>query len=363
MPRSCSGMPSWTFSPSISMTFVVVLGRGQARLDEAERDRVAVDLELAPLLGQRLGQADDAELARRVVRLAGVAVMPEVEETLTILRKTSLPSSFSFLAGSRRCGRGGADDPERRDEVDVEHPLEPVVAHLVDGRVERVAGVVDDDVELAPGVDRGLDELVRRVAPSSGRRRRRRSRPGSAPAASSAASLSRSLMTTFAPCSESSSAVARPMPRADPVTIATLSSRTPMCRVCSFVCLRRAEGAELYGLTPERVGQVAARRDPELRVRVAQVPLDRLARDEELLGDLAVAPALGRELGDAALARAERLAARGARPAARAGPAAASSSSARCSTAPAPPSRAISSASPSAAPASARRPARRSALP
>src|SRR4051794_37333346 len=43
-----------------------------------------------------------------------------------------------------------------------------------------------------------------------------------------ARSLSRSLMTTFAPCSLSSSAVARPMPRAEPVTIATLSSRTPM---------------------------------------------------------------------------------------------------------------------------------------
>src|SRR4051812_35584240 len=35
-------------------------------------------------------------------------------------------------------------------------------------------------------------------------------------------------MTTFAPCSLSNSAVARPMPRAEPVTIATLSSRTPM---------------------------------------------------------------------------------------------------------------------------------------
>src|SRR3712207_3541219 len=59
--------------------------------------------------------------------------------------------------------RGGADDAERRDQVDVEHPLEPVVAHLVDGRVERVAGVVDDDVDAAPGVDGGLDELVRRA--------------------------------------------------------------------------------------------------------------------------------------------------------------------------------------------------------
>ena len=37
-------------------------------------------------------------------------------------------------------------------------------------------------------------------------------------------------MITFAPCSLSSSAVARPMPRAEPVTIATLSSRTPMAK-------------------------------------------------------------------------------------------------------------------------------------
>ncbi len=30
--------------------------------------------------------------------------MPEIEETLTILRNTSRPSSFSFLAGSRMWG-------------------------------------------------------------------------------------------------------------------------------------------------------------------------------------------------------------------------------------------------------------------
>src|SRR3954470_7079299 len=47
-------------------------------------------------------------------------------------------------------------------------------------------------------------------------------------AACSATSPSRSLMSTLAPCDDSSSAVARPMPRADPVTIATLSSSTPM---------------------------------------------------------------------------------------------------------------------------------------
>src|SRR5215207_2068379 len=41
----------------------LLLGRGQARLDEAEGDGVAVDLELAPLLRQRLRHADHAGLA------------------------------------------------------------------------------------------------------------------------------------------------------------------------------------------------------------------------------------------------------------------------------------------------------------
>src|SRR6185312_13557594 len=39
---------------------VLDLGCGEAGLDPAERDRVDVDLELAPLLGERLGEADDA---------------------------------------------------------------------------------------------------------------------------------------------------------------------------------------------------------------------------------------------------------------------------------------------------------------
>src|SRR5919107_121697 len=59
-------------------------------------------------------------------------------------------------------------------------------------------------------------------------------------AASSATSPSRSLMSTLAPCSASSSAVARPMPRADPVTIATLSSRTPIALSLGFEGSERA---------------------------------------------------------------------------------------------------------------------------
>src|SRR5580704_9461995 len=49
--------------------------------------------------------------------------------------------------------------------------------------------------------------------------------PAISDAVCSATSPSRSLIRTFAPFSERSSAVARPMPRAEPVTIATLSSR------------------------------------------------------------------------------------------------------------------------------------------
>src|SRR3954452_15832723 len=61
-------------------------------------------------------------------------------------------------------------------------------------------------------------------------------------AASSATSPSRSLMSTRAPCSVSSSAVARPIPRAEPVTIAAFPSSTPMRSQSPLVVL----AAELY---------------------------------------------------------------------------------------------------------------------
>src|SRR5690242_17829781 len=67
-------------------------------------------------------------------------------------------------------------------------------------------------------------------------------------AACSATSPSMSLISTLAPCSESSSAVARPMPRAEPVTIATLSSRTPMST------LQFDSGGESLTLRRERRG-------------------------------------------------------------------------------------------------------------
>ena len=68
-------------------------------------------------------------------------------------------------------------------------------------------------------------------------------------------------MSTFAPCSLSSSAVARPIPRALPVTIATFSSRTPMPVkspwLASYAAIAMAAFRRrgLYGFAPA-VGEV-----------------------------------------------------------------------------------------------------------
>ena len=128
-------------------------------------------------------------------------MVPDTDETLTTLRKTSSPRSRSAFAGSRRCGRGRAQHPERGDRVDVEHPLEPVVAHLVHGGVERVARVVDDDVQAPERVHRRLDErvggaLLGQVAAVDD------GLAGDLAAVCSATSASRSLMSTFAPCAD-----------------------------------------------------------------------------------------------------------------------------------------------------------------
>ena len=133
----------------------------QPGLDEAEGDRVAVDLEPAPLLGERLGEADDAGLGGRVVDLAGVAHRPRDRGDVDDLAEQLLALG---LLGLRRLApvRGDrADDAEGDDRVDVEHRLELLVGHPVDDPVPGVAGVVDDDVDLAEGLDRLRDQLVR----------------------------------------------------------------------------------------------------------------------------------------------------------------------------------------------------------
>src|SRR6185312_8614156 len=90
-----------------------LLGGGQARLDEAEGHGVHVDLELAPLLGERLREAHDAGLRRRVVHLAGVPHRPGDRADVDDLPEdlaTLLPLLLRRLA---QVGCGGAEDPER----------------------------------------------------------------------------------------------------------------------------------------------------------------------------------------------------------------------------------------------------------
>ena len=144
----------------------VDLGGRQARLDEAERDRVDVDLELAPLLRQRLRQPDHGGLAGGVVGLAGVAHRARDRGDVDDLAEHLAALLALPLGGLAQVRRGGAEDAERHHGVDVEHALERVVGELVDRSVDRVSGVVDDDVEPAPCVDRRLHERLRVRPPS-----------------------------------------------------------------------------------------------------------------------------------------------------------------------------------------------------
>src|SRR3712207_1721324 len=109
------------------------------------------------------------------------------------------------------------------------------------------------------------------------------------PAACSARSASRSLMSTLAPCSASSSAVARPMPRADPVTIATLSSRTPMDPFrLRLQAVRAADDLEhdLVGARADAVqAQVAPGALHAVLAHVAGAPVDLQALVGDLAGD------------------------------------------------------------------------------
>src|SRR5215207_3721404 len=68
----------------------------QPRLDEAEGDGVDLYVELPPLLRQRLRQAHDAGLARRVVGLAGVAARARRRRDVDDLARLRAPRLFAL---------------------------------------------------------------------------------------------------------------------------------------------------------------------------------------------------------------------------------------------------------------------------
>jgi len=118
------------------------------------------------------------------------------------------PSASSRFAASRSGPAAARKDPERRFQVDIEHRVELLVAHLLDQAVPSVAGVVDDDVD-APKVSIAVwtKRLPKSAAVTSPAQTATSTpRPRKASAASFAGASSTSLMTSRAPSPASFSA-------------------------------------------------------------------------------------------------------------------------------------------------------------
>jgi hypothetical protein len=124
-------------------------GLGHARAGD-RRDRVDQDVLLLALEREGLGEAVDAELGHRVVGLAEVAVDAGG-------RRGHDDAAVALVAHQAPRGGGAlvaAEDVDLVDEVPVG------LAHLLERDVAEDAGVVDEDVDLAEGVDGGLDDGV-----------------------------------------------------------------------------------------------------------------------------------------------------------------------------------------------------------
>jgi hypothetical protein len=105
---------------------------GEARLDVAEGHGVHRHVVAAELLGQRLGQADDARLAGRVVRLAGVAVDARGRRDVDDLAHDAPALGALLLDGLAEMLLEGAQDAERRGQMHVEDGVPLLVGHLLD---------------------------------------------------------------------------------------------------------------------------------------------------------------------------------------------------------------------------------------
>src|SRR5690606_2537599 len=132
---------------------------GQSGPDQAERHRVDRDVVAAPLLGQGLGQVGYARLRGGVVGLPGVATQSgDRRDVDDLAAGHRLPVGLRLLHRRGDHRLRGPQDPERRLEVHVQDGVPLLVGHLLHDRVPRVAGVVDDDVQSAELLDRGVDE-------------------------------------------------------------------------------------------------------------------------------------------------------------------------------------------------------------
>ena len=159
------------------------------------------------LLGSGGDEVDDPRLGRRIGRPAGTRAQPG-----------DAGGADDRAAAARfQVRRGVLDGEERPDQVDPQN-LRPILGGLFEDRGEAAgdAGVGEDDVEAAMLRDRVVDQpLDIGFAASVG-------------LDDAVAPVLMSLPTTVAPSLRNSSAAARPMPDAAPVTIATLPLRRPV---------------------------------------------------------------------------------------------------------------------------------------
>src|SRR6185312_6990415 len=121
--------------------------REDRRLDEARADRVGANALAAELARPGLDHADHAELGRRVVGLAEVAVQADdrrrVEDAARVLREHDVDDRLRAVVDAL--------------EIDVDDALELLVGHLGEARVLDDAGVVDQRVDAAPRRHHRLD--------------------------------------------------------------------------------------------------------------------------------------------------------------------------------------------------------------
>src|SRR3954447_2027800 len=137
---------------------------GQLRLDVTGSDDVRAHVPAAELLRERLREADDPGLRRRVVRLAPVAM--HADDRRDVDDRARAPFHHSPCYRAARV--------EDRAEVRVDDRAPVVVAHPREDAVARQAGVVHEDVEVAGlgdeprGVHRLRDVRVHRAAADLG---------------------------------------------------------------------------------------------------------------------------------------------------------------------------------------------------
>ena len=172
----------------------------------------------------------------------------------------------------------GLERVERAEQVGLEHVAPVVEAHPHDQVVAGDAGVVDEDVDLAEGLEDRLDQRLgaprRPGRPSGSRAPGGPSASTSATVASAAAWLPRKLNATSAPWRASRSTIARPMPREPPVTSAVLPERSIIRAPPEGRGRRRASAAGrgrwsadgLAGAAPARPGR-RRRAGPRCRAR------------------------------------------------------------------------------------------------